>query len=41
MEERNIQTDLIKLQTLIGVNFTDTNILLSAVTHRSYLNEHH
>ncbi|MCB9814204.1 ribonuclease III [Candidatus Nomurabacteria bacterium] len=40
MEERNIQTDLIKLQTLIGVNFTDTNILLSAVTHRSYLNEH-
>ncbi|MCA9356998.1 ribonuclease III, partial [Candidatus Kaiserbacteria bacterium] len=24
----------------IGVNFTDTNILLSAVTHRSYLNEH-
>lgn len=40
MEERNIQTDLTKLQTLLGVNFTDTNILLSAVTHRSYLNEH-
>lgn len=40
MEERNIQTDLTKLQTLLGVNFTDTNVLLSAVTHRSYLNEH-
>lgn len=40
MEERNLQTDLEKLQLLIGVTFKDANVLLSAVTHRSYLNEH-
>ncbi|MFT7644617.1 MAG: ribonuclease-3 [Candidatus Paceibacteria bacterium] len=40
MEEPNTQTDLIKLQTLLEVKFTDTTVLLSAVTHRSYLNEH-
>lgn len=40
MEERDIQIDLEKLQNLLKVNFTDTKILLSAVTHRSYLNEH-
>ena len=40
MEERNIQTDLTKLQTLLNVQFSDTAVLLSAVTHRSYLNEH-
>lgn len=40
MEERNIQTDLVKLQKLLNVEFTDTKVLLSAVTHRSYLNEH-
>lgn len=40
MEERNIKTDLGKLQQLINVDFSDTKILLSAVTHRSYLNEH-
>jgi ribonuclease-3 len=40
MEERNIQADLIKLQTLLNVQFNDTTLLLSAVTHRSYLNEH-
>ncbi|MCA9366398.1 ribonuclease III [Candidatus Kaiserbacteria bacterium] len=39
-EERNITEDLEKLQALIGVAFTDTGILLSAITHRSYLNEH-
>jgi ribonuclease-3 len=32
--------DLAKLQQIIGVAFKDTEILLSAITHRSYLNEH-
>ena len=40
MEERNIQTDLEKLQTLLSVQFNDKAVLLSAITHRSYLNEH-
>tara|TARA_B100000508_G_scaffold140089_1_gene140096 strand:+ start:4198 stop:4914 length:717 start_codon:yes stop_codon:yes gene_type:complete len=40
MEERVIETDLDKIQELLGVQFTDTTHLLSAVTHRSYLNEH-
>ena len=40
MEERDIQSDLAKLQTLLNVQFSDTTVLLSAVTHRSYLNEH-
>jgi ribonuclease-3 len=40
MEELKTQTDLTKLQTLLEVKFTDTTVLLSAVTHRSYLNEH-
>jgi ribonuclease III len=40
MEERNIETDLNALQAILGVNFKDTNLLLSAITHRSYLNEH-
>ena len=40
MEERNIHTDLTKLQSLLKVQFNDTSVLLSAITHRSYLNEH-
>lgn len=40
MEERDLTTELTKLQKVLGVQFSDTNILLSAVTHRSYLNEH-
>jgi len=40
MEERNIETDLESLQTLLEVVFKDKTLLLSAVTHRSYLNEH-
>jgi ribonuclease-3 len=40
MEERDITTDLTKLQKILNVQFTDTTVLLSAVTHRSYLNEH-
>lgn len=39
MEQKG-QSDLAKLQALLGVSFQDTNILLSAITHRSYLNEH-
>lgn len=40
MSERNIEADLGLLQKLIAVEFRDPQILLSAVTHRSYLNEH-
>ncbi len=40
MEERNIQTEIEKLQNLLKVKFADTKVLLSAITHRSYLNEH-
>jgi ribonuclease-3 len=40
MSERNIEADLIKLQELLGVSFKDSVVLLSAITHRSYLNEH-
>lgn len=40
MEERNIQNELVKLQSLLNVKFNDTKVLLSAITHRSYLNEH-
>ncbi len=40
MEERNIEIDLTALQAILGVNFKDTDLLLSAITHRSYLNEH-
>lgn len=32
--------DLSKLEALLGTTFTDKQHLLSAVTHRSYLNEH-
>jgi len=32
--------DLNKIQSLLGVEFDNTDILLSAITHRSYLNEH-
>jgi ribonuclease-3 len=40
MEDRNIEVELTQLQKILGVTFKDTTILLSAVTHRSYLNEH-
>src|SRR3990167_5353007 len=40
MSERNIESDLQMLQEILGVTFADPTILLSAVTHRSYLNEH-
>ena len=34
-----MDTDLTKLQQILSVTFSDENLLLSAVTHRSYLNE--
>ena len=40
MEEKNITTDIKALQAILEVDFADTQILLSAITHRSYLNEH-
>ncbi len=40
MTEPSVPTNLIELQKLLRVTFADTNILLTAITHRSYLNEH-
>lgn len=40
METRNITSDIAAIEKILGVTFTDTNHLLSAITHRSYLNEH-
>lgn len=40
MSDQNSPTDLIELQKLLQVTFADTDILLTAITHRSYLNEH-
>lgn len=40
MEERNLAAELEALQLLLGTRFNNTDVLLSAVTHRSYLNEH-
>ena len=35
-----LEPDLKKLESVIGVTFTDQFHLLTAITHRSYLNEH-
>ena len=40
MDDISHTTDLAALQTLLGATFNNTELLLSAVTHRSYLNEH-
>lgn len=40
MDDREIQKNLSQLEVILGVNFIDKMLLLSAVTHRSYLNEH-
>jgi ribonuclease-3 len=40
MAGQDIQVDLTKLQKILNVDFSDKMLLLSAVTHRSYLNEH-
>lgn len=39
-EERNIDEDLIALERILGFVFHDKKNLLTAITHRSYLNEH-
>jgi ribonuclease III len=40
MEDQNLLTNLESLQKILKVTFTDTAHLRSAITHRSYLNEH-
>lgn len=40
MEERNLQKDLEQMQRILKVTFHDSTVLLTAITHRSYLNEH-
>ena len=40
MDARTIEADLETLEGIIGVTFVDKALLLSAITHRSYLNEH-
>ena len=40
MADYEPNTDLNKLQTILGAQFTDLDLLRSAITHRSYLNEH-
>lgn len=39
-EEINIEQNLDELSKIVGVEFSDRNFLLTAITHRSYLNEH-
>jgi len=40
MADYEPNTDLGKLQTILGTQFSDHDLLRSAITHRSYLNEH-
>lgn len=40
IEERNIEEDLATLEGILGFVFNDKINLLTAITHRSYLNEH-
>ncbi len=40
MDERNIEEDLLTLERILGYVFNDKTNLLTAITHRSYLNEH-
>jgi ribonuclease III len=40
MEDLAAQHNLSALENIVGVTFADKKILLSAITHRSYLNEH-
>lgn len=40
MEDRNIEQDLVTLEEILGFTFKDKKNLLTAITHRSYLNEH-
>jgi ribonuclease-3 len=38
--EKNPTETVTALQAVLGVTFTDPTLLLTAITHRSYLNEH-
>lgn len=40
MDDRDIERDLSELEGILGVSFSDKNLLKVAITHRSYLNEH-
>lgn len=40
MDDQVLAKNLDSLQTILGVKFNNTVLLLTAVTHRSYLNEH-
>lgn len=40
MDARTIEADLETLEGILEVTFIDKSLLLSAITHRSYLNEH-
>ncbi len=40
LDERNIEADIKILEGILGFVFTDKKNLLTAITHRSYLNEH-
>jgi len=40
MEDRNLEVETTELQGILGVVFNDSLLLRTAVTHRSYLNEH-
>jgi len=40
MNIKDIPTDITALEKILAVEFVDKQLLLSAVTHRSYLNEH-
>lgn len=40
IEDRNIDEDLTTLERILGCVFKDKRHLLTAITHRSYLNEH-
>ncbi len=39
-DERNIEADLAALEVILGYTFFNKEHLLTAITHRSYLNEH-
>jgi ribonuclease-3 len=39
-EERDLASDISKIEALLEVSFIDHTLVTSAITHRSYLNEH-
>jgi ribonuclease-3 len=40
MDVEKMETELTELEQILGVTFVDKVLLLTAITHRSYLNEH-